>query len=437
MQAPGPCSMYSVKECVMDFNEDFIQYIWKHRLFRLPLHGQDGEEIELLDPGIHNKDAGPDFFNAKIKISNTVWVGNVEVHQRASDWDRHGHQKDPAYDNVILHVVTEDDCRVNNSRQEEVPSAILTFPGELYQRYMQLLNNKNQIKCGQNIRSIDPALCNLWLGRLAIERLEQKTREIRKILIETKGDWAETVFRVLVKSFGSHINTLPFELLGKSITYKILIKNVKQSAQLEALFFGQAGFLTGKGEDPYKDYLYSEYSYLAGKYKLRPVSSSIWKFLRLRPANFPTIRLAQLAGLFYEHPGIISRVTEICNLKDAGELLEASVSPYWEEHYNFGRKSDKCRKTIGEDLRQTIIINAVVPLQYMHALHTGNDRYRNLSVSLLESLPQERNSIIASWETCGIIPENALISQALLQLKNDYCCFRKCLNCQIGSLIIR
>ena len=421
----------------MNINEDFLQYIWKHRLFRLPLTGEEGEEIELLDPGIHNQDAGPDFFNAKIRIDRTVWVGNVEIHQRASDWNRHGHQNDPAYDNVILHVVTEADCTVYTSRQERVSAAILSFSDDLYYRYLQMVNNESWIRCRQDITGIDPALCNLWLGRLAVERLEQKAQVIRKMLIESKGDWAETTFRQLVRSFGCRINSLPFELLGESVSYKILRRHIKNIHQLEALFFGQAGFLTGRDEDPYRNHLYDEYNYLAGKYKLSAMNGSLWKFLRLRPANFPTIRLAQLSGLFFAHPGIINLLQEVRSLKDAESLLEASASPYWEKHYHFGKQSDRCDKSIGEDLRHTIIINAIVPLQFVHALRTGDNRCRNLSLGLLESLPAEKNSVISSWKSCGINASNALYSQALLHLKNNYCNFRRCLTCQIGSLIIR
>jgi len=421
----------------MDINEDFIQYIWKHRLFRLPLRGYEGEEIELLDPGIHNQDAGPDFFNAKVRIDNTVWVGNVEIHQRASDWNRHCHQKDPAYDNVILHVVTEADCRAHTSRGEKITMVILSFPDEIYHRYLQLLNNENWVKCQQVIKDIDPALCNLWLGRLAVERLEQKTQDIGKILLETRGDWAEATFRLLIKSFGSRINSLPFEMLGKSITYKILRKHVKNIGQLEALLFGQAGLLAGKDTDNYRDYLRSEYAFLARKYNLRAISGSLWKFLRLRPANFPTIRLAQLAALFFTHPGIISRLEDINSISDARDLLEATASPYWGRHYHFGKESDRCGKTIGEELKQTIIINAVIPLQYMNAIRTGSDRRRNISLKLLEALPPEQNSIITSWGKCGITATNAFYSQALLQLKNNYCNFRRCLTCQIGALILR
>jgi hypothetical protein len=246
------------------------------------------------------------------------------------------------------------------------------------------------------------------------------------VLVESKGDWAETTFRQLVRSFGCRLNSLPFELLGKSVTYKILRRHIKNIDQLEALLFGQAGFLEDHDKDPYRDHLHIEYTYLAGKYKLRAINGSLWKFLRLRPANFPTIRLAQLSGLFFAHPGIIGLLHEVRSLKDAESLLEASASPDSEKHYHFGKQSDWCDKSIGEDLRQTIIINAIVPLQFVHAFRTGDNRCRNLSLALLEALPAEKNSIISSWKSCGITASNALYSQALLHLKNNYCNFRRC-----------
>jgi len=421
----------------MTITEDFLHYIWKNRLFMLPLYLTTGEEVEVLDVGQHNRDSGPDFFNAKIRIEKTVWAGNVEIHIRTSDWFRHGHQDDGNYQNIILHVVYQNDREISGSRHHLIPTTEIRFPSHILDNFSSLLYNTDWIPCGTSIRNVDPLVLNLWLDRLMIERMEQKAGDIVRNHRETKGDWKETIYRQLARNFGFKINGVAFEILSKSLPFKFLERHYHNLTQTEALLFGQAGFLEIPDGDDYYMGLKNEYGFLRRKYNLRPMNHDLWKFLRMRPVNFPTIRIAQFAVLLCRNPGFLVNFLEHEPEIIYQELRSLRPSGYWDDHYLFNKPSTAKKKALGNEAVYNIIINTLIPVYFEYGRQTGKDHYKQKAVEFLEKLPPESNNIIEGWINNGMNVPNAFYSQALLQLKNNYCNFKKCLFCQIGNQIIR
>jgi hypothetical protein len=421
----------------MNITEDFLQYIWKNRLFRLPLCLVTGEDVEVLDVGQHNHDSGPDFFNAKIRINKTVWAGNVEVHFKTSDWFMHGHHHDMNYQNIILHVVYQHDVEVPDFEGCSIPIAEIQFPLNIYDNYSAILRNTDWIPCGKSVRDIDQLIMNLWLDRLLAERMQAKSEDIIKNFNETKGNWRETIYRQLARNFGFKVNGMPFDLLSKSLPYKYLEKYSRNHVQLESLLFGQAGMLDGSGRDDYYLELKKEYTFLRKKYNLRPVAGHLWRYLRMRPANFPTIRIAQFAALVCSAPGFPADILELEPDILRVKLLNIKPSAYWDNHYIFNKISVKRSKQPGDQAVHNIIINTLIPVYFEYGRQTGNDNFRQKAIAFLEILPPESNNITRGWENAGISVTNAFYSQSLLQLKNNYCNFRKCLFCQVGNQIIR
>ncbi len=421
----------------MDITEDFLHYIWKNRLFLLPLYLTTGEEVEVLDVGQHNQDSGPDFFNAKIRIEKTVWAGNVEIHVRASDWFKHGHQDDGNYQNIILHVVCQNDTDNSFIKNQDIPTTEIRFPPHILDSFSSLLRNTDWIPCGTLIRNIDPLILNLWLDRLMVERMEQKACEIIRNHRETKGDWKETIYRQLTRNFGFKVNGMPFELLSKSLPLKFLERHCQNLTQTEALLFGQAGLLEVPEGDDYYRRLKDEYSFLRTKYNLRPINKDLWKFLRMRPVNFPTIRIAQFAALLNRNPGFLANFLEHEPEVIYCELKSLRPSGYWDEHYLFNKPSTHKRKALGNEAVYNIIINTLVTVYFEYGRQTGKDQYKQKAVEFLEKLPPESNKVVRGWINNGMNIPNAFYSQALLQLKNNYCNFRKCLFCQVGNQILR
>jgi len=421
----------------MNITEDFLHYIWKNRLFRLPLTLTSGEDIEVLDVGQHNHDSGPDFFNAKIRINKTVWAGNIEVHFKTSDWFMHGHHHDKNYQNIILHVVYHHDVEVPDLEGCNIPTTEIQFPMNIYENYSAILRNTEWIPCGTSVRNIDPLIMNLWLDRMLAERMQVKAEDIIKNFRETKGDWKETIYRQLARNFGFKVNAMPFDLLSKSIPYKYLEKYHQSLAQIEALVFGQAGFLEESTGDDYYHELKTEYDFLRKKYNLHPVAGHLWRFLRMRPANFPTIRIAQFAAMVSSNPGFPANILELDPEILRSELLELTPSAYWDDHYVFNKPSVKREKKLGNQAVHNIIINTLIPVYFEYGRQTGNDHFRQKAIAFLETLPPESNNITRGWEESGIHVSSAFYSQSLLQLKNNYCNFKKCLFCQVGNQIIR
>ena len=418
--------------------EEFLHHIWKYKLYKNGnLENQNQEKIEILNQGTHNFDSGPDFFNAKIKINETIWAGNVEVHINSSDWYTHNHHKDKAYDNVILQVVYNHDKDIVRTNGQPIPTLEIKFDQELLNNYESLIKSEYWISCQNDINRVDSFTVQNWLEKLTIERLEEKSERINKLLKQTNNSWETAFYFQLARNFGFKLNSDPFELLAKSLPLAYLAKHKDDLSQIEALLFGQAGFLNGESGDDYYERLKKEYQYLQKKYSLKPIEKHLWKFLRSRPGNFPSVRIAQFAMLIYKSTALFSKILETKTVNDFYKLFVVKHSDYWENHYIFNKESIKKSKTIGKSAVDIILINTIVPFLFIYGKAKGIQDLQDRSISLLESLKSEKNSIITKWNDLGINASNAFDTQALIQLKNNYCNPKKCLNCPIGNYIIR
>ena len=426
----------------MLFPEDFLHYVWKFRLFeRTGLQTTDGEELEIFSAGMHNSDSGPDFQNARIRVGETVWAGNVEVHISSSDWQRHGHTTDDSYGNVILHVVYKDDKPLVLPNGRRVPTLELQsrIPDDLYNRYHNLVfGNQSIIPCEANIGAVDGLTMHNWLTRVLVERLEKRSAAVIDALNLNRGDWEETFYQFLAANFGFKTNALPFELLAKSLPQITLAKHKNNPLQIEALIFGQSGFLAVDFKDEYPAKLKSEYEFLQKKYKLTPIENHLWKFMRLRPQNFPTIRLAQFAALIVHSNHLFSKVLEIKDVKALRNLFsEIKVNPYWENHYRFDVASAPAAKNMGPASIDILLLNTLALFLFSYGKHNQVQHYINRCLKLLEHLPNENNKIITDFATLGVKIDTAFESQALLELKNNYCNYKKCLQCGVGNKILK
>lgn len=418
--------------------EEFLQFIWEHRLFHQEkLKTVDGKLVEIIATGQPNFDSGPDFFNARVKIGKTIWAGNVEIHQKSSYWYLHHHNTDGAYENVILHVVEKSDCPVLIKGQK-LPTIEIRYPESLLINYEQLLKSKKWIACEEKVKEVDPFILRFWFSSLMIERLQSKITDILDILHQNKNNWNETFYQLLARNFGMKTNALPFELLAKSLPLNILSKHKNDLFQIEALFFGQSGLLneTLLGDDYFLS-LRKEYSYLYKKYNLSGIESHLWKFMRLRPINFPTVRIAQFGALIHQSSALFSRILESESLDELRKLFDVSASEYWNNHYNFNKVSkDDHPKKLGETAFNNLVINTIVPMLFVYGDQHLDQKMKDRALFLLEKLPPESNQIIMKWNELGIESRSAFETQALLQLKNKYCEPKKCLNCQLGAKII-
>jgi hypothetical protein len=422
--------------------EEFLHYLWKYGLYNSNnLCDHEGNNITIIHPGDYNRDSGPDFFNARINIAGTEWAGNVEIHTKSSHFEAHGHNKDHAFDNVILHIVSEYDKQVFNARGEEVLTIKINFDTAFYEKYIGLVNNPHIIACQDEIKLIDPFYFRHWLHSLLIERFEDKSRWILKIFAETGNDWEETFYRILSRYFGFRINTEPFEMLARAIPFKIIRKHSDNRFQIETLLFGTAGMLEeglfkeALSDNYYKE-LIKEYKILSAKYSLQPIHGWIWKFCRLRPVNFPTIRISQLSAMLSVAGGLFSRAIEITDIRNLKKIFEVMASEYWDDHFVFGKRSRKISKNTGTVATDIFLINAVIPVIFVYGHSRNNNEVCERALSFLENIHPEGNSIISEWEAAGIEAESAFCTQALIQLRNEYCKKRRCLNCRIGSKLI-
>jgi len=431
--------------------EDFLHYIWRCGLYYpLSLKTRDGFAIKVLSRGEINSNSGPDFFNAMIRIDDTVFAGNVEIHVNSSDWYRHGHHTDRAYDNVILQLVLNRDAVVKRTNGEVIPTAEIRFDKRLHNNYSQLLGNEFWIPCQPFISGADAFLVREWLYMLSIQRLEQKSLILRDIFHKSRNCWEETFYIQLARNFGFRLNGAVFEMLARSLPYKLLLRHRENLFQLEAMLFGQAGMLVNgmgmpaswkkmsdhDGSDEYFRALKKEYSFLKIKYRLKPIEKHLWRFLRLRPANFPTIRLAQFAAFLHEKTSLFSTVLDCSDLKSLFDIFMVSASEYWNNHFLFNRPSAGCPKSLGIFAIRSLIINTAVPVLYFYGKQRQLEDYSERAIDFLMELPPESNSIITKWNILGIKATNAFQSQALLQLKNELCSYRRCLDCRIGTQIV-
>ena len=418
--------------------ERLLHYVWKYKLYTTSsLVTTDGCSVEVLDTGIQNGDAGPDFFNAKIKIGGTLWVGSVEIHDRASDWLRHHHEVNKAYDNVILHVVGMNDFQPVRTNGEKIPQMILTVPERVARNIDWLLYREACLPCFDFIKQVDPLHILSWQEALLSERLERKTQDVLRLLETYQEDWNEVFYILLTRSFGFGVNSDAFERLAKSLPFRCIQKQRNSSSQVEAMLFGQAGMLVEKSTDPYYCLLQREYEFLRHKYTLVPLEDFVFKNLRTRPMNFPYLKIAQLAALWTQYDTLFSAILEARSCGEVKKYFRISPSDYWETHYHFQYASPLKEKKIGENALNILLINAVVPLFFAYSLHNKQSEYCERAIRLLESIPPEKNTIISTFCNAGISVRHAGDTQALIQLKREYCEKKKCLYCRIGFQMLK
>ena len=413
--------------------EQLLHYVWKHKIFPLKeLKTTTGQQVEVIDTGLANTDAGPDFFNAKLKLDGVLWIGNIEIHERSSDWFKHGHHADAGYNSVILHIASEIDTEISRSNGERIPQIQLICPEAVRTNYKELLETDSYPPCYRIIPSLPPFTAHSWMTALQMERFEQKATLLNERLKRCQGNWEDAFFITLARNFGFGLNGDAFETWAHRLPFRAVDKHRNDLFQIEAIFFGQAGILEDSDGDGYYLRLKKEYTYLQHKFGLIPMDASLWRFLRLRPANFPHIRIAQLACLYHRAYGLLSRIMETETLQGVRDILKGGTSEYWLTHYTFGGSSPSRPKTLSNTSLDLLIINTVVTFLYAYGLHKGNRVLCARAGSFLEELKAENNYITRMWEQCGMKASNAADSQALIQLKKEYCDKKKCLYCRIG-----
>lgn len=418
--------------------ERLLHYIWKYKLYSpFNLRTTDGERVSIIDPGILNTDAGPDFFNAKIKIKDELWAGTVEIHNNSSDWNNHRHNNDEAYDSVILHVVETENARIRRRDGEFIPQLVLRIPREVKKSVESLTLHEQPLPCLSSLSSIPRLHVANWLEALSAERLQRKTNDILRNLNLCDNDWNEIFYISLARSLGVGVNSDAFERLAKSLPLRCIQKHRNNVMQVEAMLFGQAGILEGPSEDEYYKKLQQEYLFLRQKFTLQAPDALLLRSLRTRPYNFPHVKLAQIAAIWCRYPTLFSEILDRKTPADAMKLFEVSVSEYWQTHYHFQYSSTCKEKPLGGMALQIIAINTIVPVMMAYAAKNKEQKYADKALSWLHSMPPEKNSIVGMFAKSGIKTENAADSQALIQLKREYCEKKKCLYCRIGHQLLK
>ena len=420
--------------------EEFLHFLWKYKLFSTKdLKSIAGEFIEIVNPGIYNTNTGPDFFNAQLKIDGQLWIGNVEIHLKSSDWYAHYHEEDENYDAIILHVVWSYDADVFMKNNLPLPTLELEqfVQKEVLVNYQKLFSKEQRwIPCEKQIAEIDSFLLNNWLERLYFERLENKAVFIKELLSKSNNDYEAVLFKLLAKNFGLKVNGDAFFDLSNSFDFSVLRKVRFNQEQLSALLFGQAGFLEDEVEDGCYVKLKKEYNYLQHKYKLKPIRKNRFQFFRMRPNNFPTIRIAQLVALYFRHQHLFSQIVEVSHLQDFYMLFSVEVNDFWKTHYTFETSSKKSPKRLTKSFIDLLVINTIIPLRFVYEQERGTINEEQL-LQLMQQLRPEKNSIINKFSELKIDAKSAFETQALLELKNNYCLKKECLQCAIGNSLLR
>lgn len=421
-------------------NEAFLHYVWKYKLLVGDLVSTAGERVVVDYPGEYNTNAGPDFFNARIRIGNMQWVGNVEIHKLASDWNAHHHNKDKSYNNVVLHVVYENDKDIKAENGNALPTLELKpyVSDDLWQRYHSIVlsPSPSAIPCSDHLADVPDIYVSTYMERMAAERLERKADVVKDLLAETKGSWEQTCYILFARYFGGTANGLPFEMMAKSIPLTLYSKVRTSHFQVEALMFGQAGLLNDDFTDEYPLALKREYEYLQKAYSLVPIEGYLWKFFRIRPYSFPTLRISQFALFMSRARNLFSKLLDTRNFNDILSYLDVEASEYWDTHYHFHKESKRMPKTTGRTFATLLVINAWVPLLFQYGVQHGEERYKELALHLLEQIDAEHNNITKLWSAAKVEAGNALQSQALLEIYNEYCKRKRCLQCNIGYKIL-
>lgn len=421
-------------------NEDFLHYVWKYKMFsKVDFKTTNKECFTILNSGLHNKNAGPDFLNAQLNIEGQTWIGNLEMHTKASDWYLHNHETDANYDAVILHVVWENDAVIFMKNNKPLPTLVLKdfVDASVLNNYRELfLTPISWIPCKDAIVTVDEFTFSNWKERLFFERLERKSIEISSLLQKEHNNFEAVLFQLLTKNFGLKVNADAFLRLAQSIDFSIIQKVGFNENQFAALLFGQAGFLEEEIEDEYYEELKREYSYLKHKFKLNTIPKNEFSFFRMRPNNFPTIRIAQLVSLFNTHQNLFSKLIAINNLKDFYELFAVEIHPFWKTHYNFESTSKLSPKKLTNSFIDLLIINTIIPLKFLYEKSKGEVDTTSF-LKLLKNIKSEKNNIVSKFSEIGVGAKNAFETQALLELKNNYCAPKHCLECAIGNALLK
>lgn len=418
--------------------EDLLHFVWRTRHFRIrDLRTTDNHQIEIVDFGQYNPDAGPDFKNARVRIDGTLWAGNVEMHLTATEWDRHGHTDDPAYHNVILHVVLEEDAPVFIGNRK-LPCLELRdrISGGLLARYQRLMQLRHWVPCQQHLGDVPALTRTTWLDRMLVERLQGKAGYVAALLDKTDGDWDSALYRLLARSFGFHVNGPAFERLARTLPVKTIYQQGTNLLRIEALLYGAGGFLNRLFCDAYPVELYREFQHLARKYDVRPMDLHEWQWGRMRPANFPTIRIAQFAHLMSHGQQLLAMLCETDSIVAMRQLFAVRASAYWETHTDFDRPATRRVRKLGASARDGVLINTVVPFLFVFGKHTGREDLAERALDFMAHIRPEKNRITRRWESVGMPNTHAGQSQALIHLKRRYCDEQRCAQCGIGSYIL-
>ena len=413
--------------------EEFLYYLWENRLIDKALQTTEGESVDMVATGYRNTDSGPDFLEARIQIGDKLWAGHVEIHVKTSDWNRHGHQNDKAYQNVILHVVYENDSKVN-----DIPTIELRghFDEMLFANYQRFISSKSWIPCEKNITKV-PVFTRLsWLDRMAVERLESKSETVTKILETNQFDWEDALYKLLMRYFGLKVNNEAFEYLSNILPFKTLLKHADNLVQVEAMLMGCAGFLEDDFTEEYPLILKREFTVMKAKFNLLTMPAERWKFMRMRPSNFPTIRLAQMAQLIHKNGGLFSKIKAAKNTAEVKAMFDVAASAYWETHYRLGVSTESKLKHLGDTTTDVLIINAVAPLLFCYGKLHKDESVCETAMQFLEETEAEDNAIIRHFAQCGVTAENAMQTQALLHLYSYFCKRKRCLECRIANVLL-
>jgi hypothetical protein len=397
-----------------------------------------GAKIEVVKPGNYNTGAGPDFFNAQLRVDGTLWAGNVEIHINSSDWRRHQHHSDPAYENCILHVVHTNDAPTISSNGTTIPVIQIKdrYPSHLWENYLKLIGTTGWVACQPRIHEVEEFTWKSTIDKMILERIEIKTEQILIALKGNKDDWEECFYQHLARNFGFNLNALPFEMLARSLPLKYILKERTSQLNIDAMIFGQSGMLQENDEDVYPSQLRDAYTYFSKKYSLKSIPVSSWKFLRLRPVNFPTIRLAQFAVLLSRNPSLFRFIIDCQDLVTMKNIFNVQANSFWNTHFVFGKVSAHSEKKLGGSSIENILINSCIPFIAAWGKFIGDEKFKNRAIEFLALINCEENHLISKWRELGVKTHTAVDTQALIQLYTRHCSEKKCLTCNIGNRLI-
>jgi len=421
--------------------EDFLHFVWKEQLFdTAALKTEDGQLVQIIDKGQYNHNAGPDFFNCQIQFDNIIWAGNIEIHIKSSDWYKHNHQDDHSYDNVILHVVLVHDMNVHRKDRSIIPTITLQnrFYQESLSRYQRFFQSNSMVyPCRPYLEKMEDTIIRQMLSSCLTDRLESKNKIILEQLTQTKNNWDESFYHLLAKSFGFKVNAVPLQLLAESIPLTIIERESNELFKIESLLFGVGGLLQTTTDDPYVIKLKKEFKHQQNKYKVQSLHPAIWKFGKLRPPNFPTIRIAQFAMLLYRQKRIFKRCLNASTLESLQLIFSIEASEFWTTHFHFEKSSNANSKLLGIESVNNIIINVVIPFCYAYGKHIGSKTLQDKSIEWLNQIKPEKNKYTEIWEQSNYKFSNAGETQGLIELNNLYCVKNKCIHCKIGSSVMK